>query len=306
MNGRNRFFVVVATLLAVTAPTVATAAPGNAPDDTTRKWVVSVGTSLSVGVQPDGAGGTTTTGDGYADQIVELLATTTDDKVQVKKFGCPAETTVRMVTGEGSACTYDHGSQLAEAAHWIARHRKNIGLVTLDVGINDLAGCRGLLIDENDPEAFEACIAEGFTNVLTLTPQIVAALRAAAGPDVPIVAMDYYNALAAAYLLGQPELMDLSDQLVVTLNGALHAIYGAFGVPVAPVASAYNVADVTPVPDPAPLPPDTPLNVVTVCVLTHMCTVGDIHPNVTGYGVIAQAIVAVAPSLPAKDIPNNG
>ena len=47
---------------------------------------------------------------------------------------------------------------------------------------------------------------EAFGNVAANLPKILAALRLAAGPHVPIVAMNYYNPFLAVWLLGDAEL----------------------------------------------------------------------------------------------------
>jgi lysophospholipase L1-like esterase len=41
-----------------------------------------------------------------------------------------------------------------------------------------------------------------------------------------------------------------------------------------------------------------PLNVATICALTFMCTLNNIHPNVQGYAVIARAFEAVVSAKP--------
>jgi hypothetical protein len=66
---------------------------------------------------------------------------------------------------------------------------------------------------------------------------------------------------------------------VDALNAALSATYAAAGVTVADVAGAFE--------DPDP--------VANVCAWTWLCTLGDVHPNSTGYGFIAAAFEQVLP-----------
>jgi hypothetical protein len=82
---------------------------------------LSLGTSLSVGIQPDENGDNELTDQGYADQLHRLLRLG-NPELQLVKLGCPGETSDGMITGVGSICTYPSGSQLAQA-------------VTLDVDV---------------------------------------------------------------------------------------------------------------------------------------------------------------------------
>ena len=100
---------------------------------------------------------------------------------------------------------------------------------------------------------------------------ILAELRAAAGPHVPIIGMTYYNVFAP---LNDPSL----DAGVAAANTVLDATYTAAGVPVADVAGAFHNGE-------------QPLSAHLVCAWTWFCTHGNIHPNTTGYGVIAEAFL---------------
>jgi hypothetical protein len=128
--------------------------------------------------------------------------------------------------------------------------------------------------------------------------EIVATIRGA-GYSGPIVAMNYYNPVAAAaigFFSGVPgrqapdlALASLSDALVRGLNGALAQTYGLFGVPVADVYQAFNAGDFG---DDQPAN-GTPDNVDVLCKLSYMCPDGDsvkanIHLNQHGYKVVAK------------------
>ena len=69
-------------------------------------------------------------------------------------------------------------------------------------------------------------------------------------------------------------------------------MYGAFGVPVADVQSAFQTTNFASVP-----PLGVPVNVILVCSWTWMCApapVGpNIHANVVGYWVIAGSFAKV-------------
>ena len=129
-------------------------------------------------------------------------------------------------------------------------------------------------------------------------PVIIGTLQAVA-PNVPIVAMNYYQPNLAFWITG-PEGQALAEQslaLTPVFNGTLEAVYGAFGVPVADVASAFGTFLTNGA--------GTPINVRRICSYTLMCeraagglvlsdydpvTEGpqtDIHPSDLGYRKIA-------------------
>ncbi len=251
-------------------------------------FYLSAGTSLSVGIQPNLAGHNRRTQQGYADQLhAALLASI--PKLKLVKLGCPGETSVTMIGG--GICDYEAGSQLAQAVSFLQNHQGSVALVTIDMGANDIEPCGSLGgVDQ------QLCVTMAFTNVALNLPTIVGALRAAAGPDVPIVAMNYYNPFLASWFQN-PALAGASAQLQVAFNSLLALIYSnpLFGVPVADVAGAFFSLDFTPVPQAN----NIPHNVLVVCQLTWMCVpppIGpNIHANADGYGVIAGAFLAALP-----------
>lgn len=275
---------LVLTLLVATF-SAALAAPG-ASGTHARVYYVSLGTSLAAGIQPDLDGVNQRTHEGYTDQLHAILLADTP-KLRHKKLGCPGETSLTMIVG--GICTYPHGSQLDEAVSFLRAHHQFVALVTIDLGANDLLPCADGGIDQ-------ACVFNAFANLGVKLPYILAAIREAAGPDVPIVAMNYYNPFLAAWLQG-PEgqvLAMASSALLTAFNGLLAGIYGASLIPVANVAGAFQSDDFTPVPGLG-----IPINVVVICQLTYMCVPPpqgpNIHPNASGYGVIAEAFTAVLP-----------
>lgn len=246
-------------------------------------FYLSVGTSLSVGVEPNPAGKNRRTQEGYADQLHAMAAT---PGLQLVKLGCPGETSVTMITG--GVCDYPLGSQLAQAVKFLEDHQGSVAFVTIDMGANDIEPCGSL----SGPEQ-QLCIVQAIGNVATNLPQIVGALRTAAGPGVPIIGMNYYNPFLASWFQ-DPALAAASTVLQITFNNVLASIYGipAFGVVVADVAGAFLSYDTTPV-------GGVPLNVLQVCQLTWMCApppVGpNIHGNTDGYAVVAGAFLPLLP-----------
>ncbi len=273
----------------------------NKDDPIEVHYYVSLGTSLSVGIQPDASGANQLTDDGYADQLFDIIEPLFDitepdtRELQLMKLGCPGETTTTMM--DGGICTYPEGSQLAAAVAFLNAQKDKVELITIDMGANDLleAGCLvGMAIDFVCINAVSLQIS---TDLLVILP----ALLEAADPGTPIVGMNYYNPFLAFWLIGiDGQVLAIQSALAVNiLNNDMGLTYGTFGIPVADVASAFQSNDfVTIVPFPVLPPPNDfiPLNVALICLLTYMCEpapVGpNIHANSTGYGVIAATFAA--------------
>ena len=266
-----------------------------AAEDNGVRYYVSLGTSLSVGIQPDSEGTNQRTNDGYADQLFDMIEPDYR-KIRLVKLGCPGETTATMM--EGGICTYPKGSQLAEAMSFLHAHKDKVALVTIDLGVNDILaqGCIvGTSVDFN-------CINGALYQVSVNLPAILSELRNAAHPDTKFVGMNYYNSFLAFWLSGidGQVLAVQSSALAKILNySVLGPTYGAFGMPVADVFTAFN-SDIfsTMVPFPPPFG-SVPLNVAMICQLTYMCVPGPVGPNIhanpTGYAVIATAFADVLP-----------
>jgi lysophospholipase L1-like esterase len=177
-----------------------------------------------------------------------------------------------------------YGSQLEAAVAYLTANPGEVELITITIGANDILAC-----SDGDP----VCIATQLTKVGTNLPVILGTLRAAA-PGATIVGMNYYNPNLAYWVTGPAgqALAAASLQLTEVGNGVIEAVYGAFGVPVADVESAFKTFETK---------GKTPKNVKEVCKLTLMCekvkgdlvlsdydpaTPGpqtDIHPSDKGY-----------------------
>jgi lysophospholipase L1-like esterase len=264
-------------------------------------YYLSLGDSLAQGYQP--IGGPPSSGSppgydqGYADQLFKLER----DKytqLQLVKLGCGGESSVSMLDGSqslgvalscGPPAFYEHqypdgGTQLAEAVVFLEQHRGSVAFVTIDIGGNDLLG------------------PSGIGPLLTNLPIILAELRAAAGADVPIIGMNYYDPFLAPTWFGTHDLTALQAEVTndIYLDGLFDEIYTEAGDPDANLLDAFSIADLTIQPD------GLPLDVERICQWTWMCTpppLGpDIHANTTGYGVIARVFADQSPSfIPASD-----
>ena len=263
-------------------------------------YYLALGDSLAQGVQPATPplpagvtlGQSIETDQGYADDIFARYAPAFHGRLKLEKLGCPGETSDSMLTGAGSPCTYPQGSQLAAALAFIRAHRGEVGLITLDIGANDVDGCvTGGVISPT-------CVAGGIADVEHDLPLILRALRAAGGPRTLIAGMNLYDPFLADYLAGPAGQAAATQSVTLAeqLNGLLAASDKAVGARTADVQDAFSTADFT---DTAALPGvgTVPLNVSRICTWTWMCApspVGpNIHANATGYTVIAAAFERV-------------
>ncbi len=82
------------------------------------------------------------TGQGYPDQLAAMLQRRGHD-LRLVKLGCSGETTVTLISG--GICSYPGGgTQLDAATQFLRQHRGQVGLVTIDIGANDLNPCVAL------------------------------------------------------------------------------------------------------------------------------------------------------------------
>lgn len=254
-------------------------------------YYLSLGDSLAQGVQPTSTGVSVITNRGYVDDLYRTERRRVED-LKLKKLGCPGETTTSMLTG--GICPYPLGNQVAQAVAFLHTHR--VALVTIDIGGNNVDNC------VSGGGINPTCIVSGIGAIGTDLPQILGALRRAAGPKVPIVGMNYYDAFLAAWLQGAAgqALATASVGVATQFNGVLGQVYGAFRVPVADVQSAFQTTNFTPVPVLG-----LPTNVAIICALTWMCApppVGpNIHANRAGYTLIAVTFARTIGRLDSSD-----
>jgi lysophospholipase L1-like esterase len=299
---------VAALLTAVAFLTVpATASPGPARHGAPPAYYLALGDSLSQGVQPAtpplspgvSLGQSIETSQGYADDLYARYAPAFHGSLRLEKLGCPGETTTSMLTGAGSPCTYPQGSQLAAALAFLRAHHGETALITVDIGANDVDGCvtAGAISQE--------CVASGIGAVERDVPQILGALRHAAGAHVLIVGMNLYDPFLADYLTGAAGQAAATES--VTLAKQVNQLIGsgdkASGARTADVQGAFGTADFT---GTATLPGvgPVPLNVARICAWTWMCAPSPVGPNIhasaVGYRVIAAAFEQAIGDLPGS------
>jgi lysophospholipase L1-like esterase len=122
--------LLAALVTGCSAPAGGLASTGHrAPPPAT--YYLALGDSLSQGVQPDAAGVSEPTQDGYANQLYATLHRS-QPGLRLVKLGCPGETTGTMI--HGGICRYQGGSQLAAAVSFLRAHRGHVSLITLTSG----------------------------------------------------------------------------------------------------------------------------------------------------------------------------
>jgi lysophospholipase L1-like esterase len=258
-------------------------------------FYLAIGASASLGMQPTGvlSRRARETVDGYANDLVrfEGLRGVT---FTLTKIGCPGETPASMLDPVvGDQCHAAPVTQLSVAVAFLRAHRGDRGLVTIDLGFNDLRPCLADFV--YDP----ACLSAGLASVRRSLPAVVDRLVKAAGPRVVFVGLNSFDPFLA-------RLVQESDGASVAaaslhefdaLNAELDAAYTSRGVTVADVYHAFDSANAAP--KVVPTVGSVPTNVANVCAYTWMCEPApfgpDDHPNNAGYMVIAQAISRVLP-----------
>jgi len=285
---------VAAALVAavVTACSGPAASVGSRIGSAPATYYLALGDSLSQGVQPDAAGTSVETGQGYANQLYAVLRRG-QPALQLVKLGCPGETTATMI--HGGICRYRGGSQLAAAVAFLSAHRGHVALVTIDIGANDPEDCG----TSASLRAVSDCLGTNLPDIVGNLGTILSRLRAAAGPGVRIVGMSYYLPALAEWrngLTGQAVAW-VSERLAAGYNDLLDRAYADSGVRVANVFGAFQTSDFgnrVPVPGVGYVP----RNVARICQWTWECASPprgpNQHANQAGYGVIAQAFLSAA------------
>jgi len=248
-------------------------------------YYLALGDSLGRGIQPMPDGQLVDTNQGYVDGVYAFYRLR-HPLLQLKKLACSGESTTTMVDG-GGECSYPLGNQLAQAVEFLHTHR--VLLVTITIGGDDVLGCI-----MRDGTIISGCPEQGLAAVGHNLPYILSELRAAAGPNVPIVAANYFDPFLAASLLlpgGQGQVLaQFSLAYTVWLNALIENLCNNAGDPVADVARAFKIVDFANVPG-----FNVPLNAFLELTWTWIGAPPprgpDIHPNAAGYAVIATAFV---------------
>ena len=257
-------------------------------------FYLDVGASSSLGTQP-----IPSRTEGYSNDLVRLEAAR-GVGLTLKEVGCPGETSqsvllrgpVAHIKLMQSRCYHGGPGQLAQARKFLLQQRANMGVVTIDIGFNDIRPCI------NSSTVDQSCFATGLGQVRANLPVLISELRRSAGPKVHFVGLLYADPFVADYLAGSTTararaaltLRDMSQ-----LNTVLTGAYRAQGVAVADIPEAYHSGDSTP----TNLKPygTIPTNVKYACLYTWICTSDhDDHANALGYAAEAVVILKALPA----------
>jgi lysophospholipase L1-like esterase len=258
---------------------------------TSKTYYVSLGDSYSVGYQPD-LGSTP----GYT--VVVAKAT----RLTLVNFGCGGATTTSLVSSVGcpdvlphtaGGVTYPTTTQEAAALSFLNAHRGHIGLITVSIGGNDVTACAS----QANPIS---CVAAAVTGITKNVTSLAAALRAAAGPKVPLIGLTYPDVILGSYVYpthpASASVLSLAKLSVVAfkslINPALTKAYGAAHGSLVDVTKATGAY----VPLTKTVHSRTygtiPAAVASVCTLTWFCAQGNIHATTKGYTLIGKLVVA--------------
>ena len=287
-------------VLAVVGPSKLAAGATGAPPPTT--YYLALGDSLSTGGGAD-------PGMGYVNDIENRLSQSIPG-LQLVDLGCGGDSTTRMING-GLCHNYMTGNQLGDSEAFLEAHAGQVAFVTIDVGGDDIVGC-ALSGTIN-----QTCVSNALTAVASNMQTILGGLRAAGG-QVPIIGMNYYDPILSAWYSGAWEgggppnqtLAIGSLSVLGSLNSELDAAYQQYGARYADVADAFNSGDWAMTG--SYMGTTLPQNVANICNWTHMCMTGGGNPNIhtTDYGhsLIAEAYEAVMPPPSGITVvlPSNG
>jgi lysophospholipase L1-like esterase len=169
----------------------------------------------------------------------------------------------------------------------LAERKGDVALVTIDIGGNDLLACvrGGAQIDA-------ACVTKGVATVEKNLPTILERLRTAAGPEVPVLVLGYYNPWVAAQTLDQPvEGVEEAAQGYADLSDAIEAAADGAGATFVSLDEAFATNDTTPTEIGGRTIPE---NAARVCTLTNLCTARDIHFSDEGAATVARVLADAA------------
>ena len=254
-------------------------------------YYVSLGDSYSVGYQP-GKGATP----GYT--VVVAKAT----RLKLVNFGCGGATTTSIVSSTGcpdvlphtaGAVPYPTTTQEAAAEAFLTAHRGHIGLITVSIGGNDVTSCA----TQANPIP---CVGTAVTGITKNVTGLAQALRADAGPRVPLIGLTYPDVILGAYVYpkhpASASTISLANLSVTAfkalINPALMKAYAAGGGTLVDVTKATGAY--LPLTRTVRVHPygTVPVAVANVCSLTWFCAQGNIHATTKGYTLIGKLVAA--------------
>jgi lysophospholipase L1-like esterase len=238
----NRTLVgALAAASIVTASLIAAAPAFASPPAKSQHAYVVLGDSLAVGV------GASDPSLGYVPQVADFLAPNAPGhRVTLQSFAVSGDESGDLVAGQLPGA-------LALINQRTGNHKfaDDVAAITVDIGGNDVAG----LIPVCSGGLTPACQAQIGTTLGTFAFNLnvtLAQLRAAAGPDTPIVVMTLYNSLAnpgcpVNYLAGAADLvLEGGGPIPAGINDIIRVTAAAYDVRVAETYAIIGPTDVRP------------------------------------------------------------
>jgi len=282
------------------------AARGSKPRTT---YYLSLGDSLSVGIQPGPANdpgheaASVATDQGYSDQLY-AKAKKRYRGLKLVKAGCSGATTANMLRGGLNvngvlgcdqpqplyASRSPRTSQMAYAERFIRQHRDRMAFVTVSIGNNDLDTCLGATgVDLQ-------CVQAGQASIDRDLDEIGRRLHRLAGRRLPVIGTTFYDPFLGLYLQGGVlgAAAAASQVLAKAINEqTLIPTWRRHRARVARIDEAFDTY--TPFDQTVDDPTfgTVPKAVANICNWTWFCAPApagpNIHANKVGYGIIAGA-----------------
>jgi lysophospholipase L1-like esterase len=260
------------------------------------RFAVSIGDSYAAGFRPKPGGGSETTRDGFAYLVADRAGYT------LANFGCAGMTSRDLLIQRGcadgslgpGADPYPESTQTQAARDFLRLHSRDVALVTVVVGGNDVLDCFPDPSRDFTPET-RTCLDTTLRSIEANLRSVLSEVRAAAGPGVTIVGLTYPDVFLGAYVRGGQggRAFALSSQALFRdrLNPMLRSVYTAAGAKFADITDGSG--GYGPFTRTSDLPPygEVPEPVAQVCRLTFYCELGDPHPRTVGHTLIADEVL---------------
>jgi lysophospholipase L1-like esterase len=325
----RRYAGLVVAMAALSLAAWSSSGPAGAATKAKTEYYVSVGDSYGAGYQPISSALHHRDTNGFAYQVVGL-AKKKGYHLELRNFACDGATTTSAIQHVGcalpspgpDAVSYPTTTQAVAAERFVSAHQGQVGLITLSLGGNDLFPC-------SSAKVVNTCVTRALPTIKSNLLTLVAGLRRAAGPKVPIIGTTYPDVFLGLYtstdqtqgtspkvtiisttypdvLLGFDTSTDQTMKNLAILsvsefrslfNPALRAVYTSVGADFVDVTKATGGYTPLTVMTHTSKYGTVPVAVADVCALTYYCSQQDIHPTTAGYSVIARLIVGALPKL---------
>src|ERR1035437_1540442 len=182
------------------------------PSAQSTGFYLDIGASASLGTQPDGirAHNGHRTKTGYSNDLVSI-ETMHGMVLTMREIGCPGETVQSMLGQLKGACYTLPNTQLTIATTYLRSHSGEAGVVTIDLGFNNIRPCLSATA------TIASCVNRGIVAVRNDLPTIVSRLQSAAGPLVHFVGLGNDDPFLAYYLDGSSGRV-IAQQGLVAMN----------------------------------------------------------------------------------------